>query len=150
MCDNFAKEIHIGFSVVGYAQFAYLLDETLGPLVGIRLIRFVMLVLGMITIFREQARLDVLVVQERGERVELLTQKLIDEIDGGIDDARAMCLHRIGHVSRANDIEMLVPTLNLHKQLQVHVICIGRGKSVNVAHDLQHVDALKKREINLI
>lgn len=146
MRDNFAEKIHVGFPIVGYTQFAYLLDETLSPLVGIRLVWFVMLMLGMVAIFLEQARLDMFVVQERGECVELLAQKLIDEVHSGIDDARAMGLHRIGHVSCANDVEMLVATLNLHKQLQVHVVRVARGEGVNIAHDLQHVDALESKK----
>lgn len=104
--------------------------------------------LGMITIFLEQTRLDVLVVQERGECVELLAQKLIDEVHSGINNARAMGLHRIGHMTCANYVEMLVPTLNLHKQLQVHVVRVAGGKGVNIAHDLQHIDTLESKKEN--
>lgn len=146
LSNHFSKQIHVGLPVAGESQLSDLLEEVIGPIIRIRLVGLDVLVLRVKAQLLEQPRLDLLVVQERGEGVELLAQELVDKVHRGIDDACAMRLHRIGHMPGADDVQVLALAVRLHEQLEVHVVGIGRGECVYVTHDLQHIDALSEEE----
>jgi len=141
--DNLSEQVHVGLAIAGTAQLSDLLEKAIGPLIGIRLVGLAVLVLRVEPQLLEQTRLDLLVVQEGGEGVELLAQELVYKVNRGVDDTSAVRLHRVGHVSGADYVQVFAPAVRLHEQLQVHIVGIRGGERVYIAHDLQHIYALK-------
>jgi hypothetical protein len=77
---------------------------------------------------------------------ELLLQVLIGEIDRRVHDSDAVCSNRIGNVSYVYRVQVLICALTFHEYLIVQVVQIPSDKHVDVAHDLQHIEALFQSE----
>ena len=60
------------------------------------------------------------IIKELREDNELLPQELVGEVDGGVDDPRAVGPDRVGDVSDADCVQMLVVTGLFHKYLNFH------------------------------
>lgn len=60
------------------------------------------------------------IIKELREDNELLPEELVGEVDGGVDDPRAVGPDRVGDVSDADCVQMLVVTGLFHKYLNFH------------------------------
>lgn len=83
MCNQLPKQIQKTLAILRNAQTSNAFVETARPLVAVDLMLFRFLNVRIAKPFQvfHQTRLDLLVVQELGECVEFLMQKLICEID---------------------------------------------------------------------
>ncbi len=84
-----------------------------------------------------------LIEKKLGKYEELLFQILIGEIDCRVHDSDAVCSNRIGYVTYVYRVQVLICALTLNEYLIVQVVQIASDKHVNVAHDLQHIEALR-------
>ena len=117
--------------------------------------------------------LDVLVVQELGKDEEFLAQKLISKIHGCVHNPWAVRANGVGNMTDIYSVQMFVIWCELDKNLKqkttkvsgiipkhwlltrtaqkyisnlvVEVVKISRNEHVNVSHDFQHVQTLRKR-----
>ena len=64
------------------------------------------------------------IIKELREDNELLPQELVGEVDGGVDDPRAVGPDRVGDVSDADCVQMFIVTRLLHENLQKEPLMI--------------------------
>ena len=63
----------------------------------------------------------------------------------GVHDADAVCAYGVGDVPDVDGVEVFVVGCPLHEDLVVEVVQVLGHKDVDVAHDLQHIQALTKQ-----
>ena len=60
-----------------------------------------------------------------------------------VHDSRAVRPDRVGDVPYIDSVKVLVVAGRLHEDLVVQVVEVARDKHVQVAHDLQNIQALQ-------
>jgi len=90
----------------------------------------------------------VVVKEKLVENLKSLRQVLIGKVDGRMRDTRSVCSDRVGNMPNAYGVQMLAVERRarlLDKALRVQVVVVPRHEDVDVAHQLQHVQALFER-----
>ena len=59
------------------------------------------------------------IIEKLREDNKLLPEELVSEVDGGVDDSRAMCSNGVSDMSDTDGVQMLVVAGLFHKHLQI-------------------------------
>jgi hypothetical protein len=90
----------------------------------------------------------VVVKEKLVENLKSLRQVLIGKVDGRVRDARSVRSDRVGDVPNTYGVQMLAIERRarlLDKALCVQVVVVPRHEDVDIAHQLQHIQALFER-----
>lgn len=69
-------------------------------------------------VYLDEPCLDVLIVQKLWKDEELLAQKLVSEVDGGVHDSRAVCSNGVGDVTDVDGVQMFVVWRQFNENLK--------------------------------